>query len=109
MRVLDFFDVMLADKFTRHISTRIVEHAAKLDLTSYEDPVFYDKMERARVQGTDRLIMIQAQGVCFSRALPQPAWRPASSFFRRGFCWRWSFVWCRLFWAKRTSLFSATR
>ncbi len=29
VRVLDFFDVVLADKFTRHISTRIVEHASK--------------------------------------------------------------------------------
>ena len=62
VRVLDFYDAVLADKFTRHISTRIVEHASKLDLTSYEDPVFYDKMDRARVQGTDRLVMIQAVG-----------------------------------------------
>jgi ATP-binding cassette, subfamily B, bacterial len=69
VRVLDFFDVMLADKFTRHISTRIVEHAAKLDLTSYEDPVFYDKMDRARVQGTDRLIMIQSAGRLFQQGI----------------------------------------
>jgi len=69
VRVLDFFDVMLADKFTRHISTRIVEHAAKLDLTSYEDPVFHDKMERARVQGTDRLVMIQSAGRLFQQGI----------------------------------------
>ena len=62
VRVLDFCDSVLADKFTRHISTRIVKHAARLDLTSYEDPLFYDMMERARVQGTDRLIMIQSAG-----------------------------------------------
>ncbi len=62
VRVLDFFDTIVADKFTRHISTKIVEHASRLDLTSYEDPVFYDKMDRARVQGTDRLIMIQSAG-----------------------------------------------
>jgi ATP-binding cassette subfamily B protein len=62
VRVLDFFDTIVADKFTRHISTKIVEHASKLDLTSYEDPVFYDKMDRARVQGTDRLVMIQSAG-----------------------------------------------
>jgi ATP-binding cassette subfamily B protein len=69
VRVLDFFDAVLADKFTRHISTRIVEHASKLDLTSYEDPVFYDKMDRARVQGTDRLIMIQSAGRFFQQGI----------------------------------------
>jgi len=69
VRVLDFFDAVLADKFTRHISTRIVEHASKLDLTSYEDPVFHDKMERARVQGTDRLIMIQTAGRFFQQGI----------------------------------------
>jgi ATP-binding cassette, subfamily B, bacterial len=61
-RLLTFFDTVLADKFTRHISTRIMEHASRLDLTRYEDPLFYDKMERARVQGTDRVMMIQMMG-----------------------------------------------
>jgi ATP-binding cassette subfamily B protein len=69
VRVLDFFDAVLADKFTRHISTRIVEHASKLDLMSYEDPVFHDKMDRARVQGTDRLIMIQTAGRFFQQGI----------------------------------------
>ena len=31
-------------------------------LTSFEDPAFYDKMDRARVQGTDRVMMIQMSG-----------------------------------------------
>ena len=39
-----------------------MEHASRLDLTSFEDPLFYDKMERARVQGTDRIVMIQSTG-----------------------------------------------
>ncbi len=69
VRVLDFCDSVLADKFTRHISTRIVKHAARLDLTSYEDPLFYDMMERARVQGTDRLIMIQSAGRLFQEGI----------------------------------------
>src|SRR5579871_2268483 len=69
VRVLDFYDAVLADKFTRHISTKIVEHASRLDLTSYEDPVFYDKMDRARVQGTDRLVMIQAAGRLFQQGI----------------------------------------
>jgi ATP-binding cassette subfamily B protein len=39
-----------------------MEHAASLDLLAYEDPAFYDRLERARVQATDRLYMIQAMG-----------------------------------------------
>jgi ATP-binding cassette subfamily B protein len=39
-----------------------MNHAASLDLMAYEDPVFYDRLERARVQATDRLVMIQAIG-----------------------------------------------
>jgi ATP-binding cassette subfamily B protein len=31
-------------------------------VTVYEDPVFYDRLERARVQATDRLAMIQQMG-----------------------------------------------
>jgi ATP-binding cassette subfamily B protein len=61
-RVLGYFDTVLADKFTRHISTRIMEHASRLDLTRYEDPLFYDKMERARAQGTDRVMLVQMMG-----------------------------------------------
>ena len=45
-----------------YISVRVMEHAASLDLIAYEDPVFYDRLERARVQATDRLYMIQAMG-----------------------------------------------
>jgi len=61
-RLTDFCDTVLADKYTRHVSTRIMEHASRLDLTRYEDPSFCDKMERARVQGTDRVMMIQMTG-----------------------------------------------
>ena len=61
-RLIDFCDSRLADKFTCYINVRIMEHAASLDLGSYEDPLFYDKLERARVQGTDRIGMIQATG-----------------------------------------------
>ncbi|MGH9727060.1 MAG: ABC transporter ATP-binding protein [Candidatus Acidiferrales bacterium] len=61
-RLTDFADSVLADRFARYISTRIMQHASRLDLTSYEDPLVYDKMERARVQGTDRVTMIRAMG-----------------------------------------------
>ncbi len=61
-RTIDYLDALLADKYTRHISIRVMQHAAELDLTAYEDPVFYDRLERARVQATDRLGMIQSIG-----------------------------------------------
>jgi ATP-binding cassette subfamily B protein len=61
-RVLDYLDSLLADKYTRHVSIEVMRHAAELDLTAYEDPVFYDRLERARVQATDRLGMIQSIG-----------------------------------------------
>jgi ATP-binding cassette subfamily B protein len=62
VRVTDYCDTVLADKYAKHISVRIMQHASHLDLTSYEDPTFQDKLERARVQGTDRVLMIQAAG-----------------------------------------------
>jgi len=61
-RLIDYSDALLAGKYTNHISVRVMEHAASLDVMAYEDPVFYDRLERARVQATDRLYMIQAIG-----------------------------------------------
>jgi ATP-binding cassette subfamily B protein len=61
-RAIDYLDALLAGRYTHHISVRVMEHAAGLDLMAYEDPEFYDRLERARVQATDRLYMIQAIG-----------------------------------------------
>ncbi len=61
-RAIDFCDSLLADKYVKYISVRIMKHAASLDLATYEDPSFQDKLERARVQATDRLGMIQQMG-----------------------------------------------
>ena len=61
-RIIDYLDALLAGKYTHHVSVRVMEHAAGLDLLAYEDPAFYDRLERARVQATDRLYMIQAMG-----------------------------------------------
>ena len=61
-RLTDFSDTVLADKYTRHVSARVMEHASRLDLARYEDPAFCDKLERARVQSTDRVMMIQMTG-----------------------------------------------
>ena len=61
-RVIDYLDSLLADRYTRYVSIQVMKHAAELDLIAYEDPVFYDRLERARVQATDRLAMIQSIG-----------------------------------------------
>jgi ATP-binding cassette, subfamily B, bacterial len=61
-RTIDYLDALLADNYTRHVSIQVMKHAADLDLIAYEDPIFYDRLERARVQATDRLGMIQSMG-----------------------------------------------
>ncbi|HMG02229.1 MAG TPA: ABC transporter ATP-binding protein [Edaphobacter sp.] len=62
MRAIDYTDALLANRYTQHVSVRVMDQAARLDLTTYEDPVFYDRLERARVQATDRLVLIQQLG-----------------------------------------------
>jgi ATP-binding cassette subfamily B protein len=61
-RAIDYSDSLLANRYTQYVSVRVMEQAARLDLTTYEDPLFYDRLERARVQATDRLAMIQQMG-----------------------------------------------
>lgn len=62
MRAIDYTDALLANRYTQHVSVRVMDQAARLDLTTYENPVFYDRLERARVQATDRLVLIQQLG-----------------------------------------------
>ena len=57
-RVNTLFDSLLGDRFTNRVSVRLMQHATQLDLASFEDPVFYDKLERARRQTTGRLAML---------------------------------------------------
>jgi ATP-binding cassette, subfamily B, bacterial len=59
-RANSLFDSLLGDRFTNRISVRLIEHATKLDLASFEDPVFYDKLERARRQTSGRLSLLAA-------------------------------------------------
>jgi ATP-binding cassette, subfamily B, bacterial len=62
LRIIDYLDSMLSDRYTHYVSIRVMDQASKLDLTTYEDPIFYDRLDRARVQATDRLAMIQQMG-----------------------------------------------
>jgi ATP-binding cassette subfamily B protein len=68
-RLIDYYDAVLADRYTRYISIKTMDHASQLDLQSYEDPVYYDRLERARVQATDRLGMIQSIGRLFQQTI----------------------------------------
>src|SRR5437899_1738555 len=61
-RAIDYSDSLLANRYTAYVTVRVMEQASRLDLTTCEDPVFYDRLERARVQATDRLAMIQQMG-----------------------------------------------
>lgn len=49
---------LLGDLFANRMSVRLMEHAATLDLKHYEDPVFYDRLERARRQTVGRLALL---------------------------------------------------
>ena len=74
VRGVDYSDSLLADRYTHFVSVRVMRQAAALDLTTYEDPVFYDRLERARVQATDRLAMIQQMGRLFQQTLTTLIW-----------------------------------
>jgi ATP-binding cassette subfamily B protein len=68
-RAVDYSDSLLANRYTQHVSVRVMEQASQLDLTTYENPLFYDRLERARVQATDRLAMIQLMGRLFQQVI----------------------------------------
>ena len=68
-RGIDYTDSLLADRYTHFVSVQVMQQAARLDLTTYEDPVFYDRLERARAQATDRLAMIQQMGRLFQQVI----------------------------------------
>jgi ATP-binding cassette subfamily B protein len=68
-RLVEFCDANLNERYTRHVNLRIMRHAATLDLSSFEDPQFYDRLERARVQGADRVGMVQESGVLIQQVV----------------------------------------
>lgn len=73
-RGIDYSDQLLADRYTFHVSLRVMKQAAQLDLTTYENPVFYDRLERARAQATDRLALIQQMGRLFQQIILTLIW-----------------------------------
>lgn len=57
-RASSLVESLLGDLFTNRMSIRIMEHAATLDLHQFEDPRFYDHLERARQGTTGRVALI---------------------------------------------------
>src|SRR5665213_712582 len=54
-RASSLVESLLGDLFSIHTSIRLMEHAATLDLAQFEDPTFYDQLERARRQTVGRI------------------------------------------------------
>ncbi|GGG94864.1 ABC transporter ATP-binding protein [Silvibacterium dinghuense] len=73
-RTIDYTDQLLANRYTFHVSVQVMEQAAQLDLTTYENPEYYDRLERARAQATDRLAMIQQMGRLFQLSVLTLIW-----------------------------------
>ncbi|HWG52375.1 MAG TPA: ABC transporter ATP-binding protein [Gemmatimonadaceae bacterium] len=54
-RASTLIESLLGDLFSNRTSVLLMEHAATLDLEQFEDPTFYDQLERARRQTTGRI------------------------------------------------------
>jgi ATP-binding cassette, subfamily B, bacterial len=54
-RVSSVIESLLGDLFSNRTSIMLMQHAASLDLYQFEDPAFYDQLDRARRQTTGRI------------------------------------------------------
>ncbi len=57
-RASSLVESLLSDLFSNRMSVRLMEHAASLDLAQFEDPTFYDHLERARRQTVGRIALL---------------------------------------------------
>src|SRR5256885_7090833 len=57
-RASPLIESLLGDLFSNQMSVELMEHAAKLDLAQFEDPDFYDHLERARRQTVGRIALL---------------------------------------------------
>jgi len=57
-RGITLLDSQLGDLFSNRTSEKLIHHAAKLDLFQFEDPEFYDRLERARRQTNSRTVLM---------------------------------------------------
>ncbi len=57
-RTGSLLESLLGDLFSNQMSVRLMEHAATLDIQHFEDPEFYDRLERARRQTVGRIALL---------------------------------------------------
>jgi len=57
-RGIALVDSLLGDLVSHEISLRLIHQSARLDLESFEDSEFYDKLERARRQASSRILLM---------------------------------------------------
>ena len=57
-RLTALLEGLLGDLFSNEMSVRLMRHAATLDLQHFEDPDFFDKMQRARRQTMGRIALM---------------------------------------------------
>lgn len=57
-RLIGLTDSLLSERLTNDLSTRLMDHAATLDLEDFEDAVFQDKLDRARRQTAFRMSLM---------------------------------------------------
>ena len=57
-RASSLVESLLGDLFSNNMSVTLMEQAAKLDLAQFEDPTFYDHLERARRQTVGRIALL---------------------------------------------------
>jgi ATP-binding cassette subfamily B protein len=57
-RASSLVEGLLGDRFANRASVLLMEHAATLDLAQFEDPEFYDHLERARRHTTGRIALL---------------------------------------------------
>ncbi|MEM9820219.1 MAG: ABC transporter ATP-binding protein [Bacteroidota bacterium] len=57
-RGITLLDSLLGDLFSNSTSVQLIRHAAKMDLSQFEDHDFYDKLDRARRQTVGRTILM---------------------------------------------------
>jgi ATP-binding cassette, subfamily B, bacterial len=69
MRATDYLELRLSDEFSRATSLRVMRQAGSLDLACFEDPHFYDKLDRARAQATDRVALLASLGSLTQRTV----------------------------------------
>lgn len=69
LNITNLLDRLLAEKFTCYLTLRVIEHSAELDLASFENPTFYDQLERIRTQASGRLFVLTSSLVALQEVI----------------------------------------